>query len=249
MNQVMPGVYIDDPFEKRGPLEAVEDLQVSESMEHVWGERFRGWQRLKTFKKTELVVLQKGHKQVHQPINYQFKICTYVFKFIMPKRLEFHKGVSAEGKIEYGVIQYTDDERLLGVFRFPQTETGFFSPPLPAEEIKKNIINFSGEQLKDLIQKKKVLTFEAFRVPFFSFEYFSISKQDFEEIDKLVPEDISSSVRSTYENTLNGYLSDVKSNIEKLPNNLLITQNVLDLKYADEKEISTMTGNIVHFGI
>jgi hypothetical protein len=240
-----PGVELN---KEKGPLETSSDLHASELMEQTWGERFRGWHYLKTFKKHELVTLRQGHKQVHQPITYRFKVCTYMFKFIMPERIEFHKGIASDGKIEYGVIKYTEDERLLGVFRYPLTGTGFFSPPI-SSDIRKTLMNLTVEQLQDLTQNKKVLTFEAFRLPFYSFDYFSISEKDFDEIKKLVPEDISNSVRTTYENQLNIYLSDVKTKIENQSNILLILQNILDLKYKNEKEISVMSGNIIHFGI
>jgi hypothetical protein len=187
-------------------------------------------------------------------------VCSNIFRFILPERVEFQKGwkqntmlrkslnASAGSKLEYAVIKYAEEERLLGVFRYPKTKDGGFCHPKTPEEIKK-ILELSEEKVQEMLRVQEVLTFEAFKIPIFSFEYFSVTDEDFGKIGKLVPGDISSSVRTTYESALGKLMSDVKTKIESLPNYLLILENILDLKYKDKNEIVEMTGNIIHFGI
>lgn len=223
--------------------EYLEDIKGSDHLELDWGYRFRGWYRTQSFKKTESVSLGPND------LTYQFKVCEYQFRFILPSRVEFYKGIGEEGKVEYGIISYGEGERLLGVFRYPLGTDGFFAAPLTTVDIQKQLVDLTPEQVKDLIQKKKVLTFEAFRIPFFGFEYFSLSEFDFSEIKKVAGEDVTSSIRRTYETEVEHKLDTVKEKILSLPNYLLILQNVLDLHWRNEKEISTMTGGILHFGI
>jgi hypothetical protein len=224
-------------------IEVLEDVKGSDHMELEWGYRFRGWYRTKTFKKT--VSLSLGPND----LTYQFKICDYQFKFILPARVEFFKGIGEEGKLEYGIISYGEGERLLGVFRYPMGMDGYFAAPLTTQQIEKQWMDLTPEQVKELVQKKKVLTFEAFRIPFFGFEYFSLSESDFSEIKGIANEDVSSSIRRTYERETESKIDNVKEKILSLPNYLLILQNVLDLHWRNETEISTMTGGILHFGI
>jgi hypothetical protein len=167
----------------------------------------------------------------------------------MPPRIEFSRGLNQDGKIEYGIVDYSKEQRLLGVFRFPLDEKGFFASPLTTEKIRSDFMFFSAQEMKDLIQNKKVLTFEAFRIPFFGFEYFSMKENDFNEITILAGDNVSGTIQSTYEKDMAERMSIVKAKIESLPNILLILQNILDKKYINEKEISEMTGNIIHFGI
>jgi len=230
-------------------LETEKDLLTSEPVDKLWNnDRFRGWRYIRKFVRSEVVRLKKGFRHIRPATDFHIQVCNHIFRFIMPERIEFYKDISASGKVEYGVIQYTEAERITGLFRFPKNGEYFARPSSP-EDYKKNIINLSEDQLKTIINNKKVLTFEAFKIPFFSFEYFYLSKNDLKEIEKIVDEEISTSVRSSYETKLNFYMREVKEKIEKIPNNLFILQNILDLKYTNEKEISVMTDNIIHFGI
>jgi hypothetical protein len=221
----------------------VEDIPGSTHLKDLWGDRFRGWYQTQIFKRTELISLEV------QDLTYQFKVCDFQFRFIIPPRVEFCKGLNSEGKIEYGVIDYSQEHRLLGVFRYPLDEKGFFSSPITVEKINSDILTLSTQDMKDLIKKKKVLTFEAFRTPFFGFEYFNLSQSDLNEITALAGDLVSDTIRGTYEKDLASKMSIVKEKIESLPDNLLILQNILDRKYTNEKEISEMTRNIIHFGI
>jgi hypothetical protein len=182
-------------------------------------------------------------------LTYTLKIFDFQYRFIMPPRLEFSKGIDENGKVLYGIISYSEAERLLGVFRFPQESDGFFASPIAFTKIVDDVIQLSPEQLQDLINRKKVLTFEAFRIPFFGFEFFYITESDFEEIKKLAGDDFTKRLRSSYEKEIASRYDDVKNKITALPNILLILQNVLDLRWKNENEISVMTGGILHYGI
>jgi hypothetical protein len=224
-------------------IEYLEDIAGSDHLKHLWGDRFRGWYQKTIFNRTELISLGVDD------LTYQLKVCTFEFRFIIPPRVEFFKGIGAEGKLEYGIIDYSEPERLLGVFRYPLDEKGFFASPIRDQKIDENILNLSVEDIQNLINKKKVLTFEAFRVPYYGFQYFNIKEKDFNEISIIAGNSVSDSIRGTYEKEMSVRMSTVKEKIESSPNILLILQNILDRKLVDEKEISTMTGNIIHFGI
>ena len=221
----------------------LEDIPGSDTLEFEWGERFRGWYRTVLFKETKQIPLGS------EELTYQFKVAAFQYRFVMPARIEFMKGLNAEGKLEMGVISYSNPERLLGVFRFPKNETGFFQSPLSVKEIYDQVLNLTPEQMKDLIQRKKVLTFEAFRIPFFGYEYYTVTESDFLEIEKIAGKEISSSLRSTYDKQISLLTETIKQRILSVPNNLQILQNVLDLNLKNDEEISLMTGGILHFGI
>jgi hypothetical protein len=223
--------------------EYIEDIPGSEHLKNFWGDRFRGWYQTALFKKTELISLEV------QDLTYQLKVCDFQFRFIMLPRIEFFRGLDVDGKAGYGIIDYSQEQRVLGVFRYPLDANGFFSSPLSIEKIRSDFMFLSAKEMEDLIKNKKVLTFEAFRIPFFGFEYFSMKESDFNEITILAGDGVSNSIRSTYEKDMAERLNVVKEKIENLSNYLLILQNILDRKYTNEKEISEMTGGIVHFGI
>jgi len=224
-------------------VEYVEDVPGSDHLQDLWGsDRFRGWYQTKTFKRTEHISLEKDD------LTYKLNVFNFQYRFIIPARVEFYKGLNSEGKMEYGIIDYTLPERMLGVFRYPLGKDGFFSSPIRSEKLD-NILNLSEDEIKDLIKDRKVLTFEAFRIPYHGFDYFLMTENNFKEIEKLAGDIISNSIRDTYEKTMAKNVSIVKEKIEENPNNLSILQNILDRKYTDEKDISTMTENVVHFGI
>jgi hypothetical protein len=222
----------------------VEDISGSDHLKLLWNDNdFRGWYQTILFKRTETISLGIND------LIYQLKVCEFQYRFVMPPRIEFFKGLDADGKVQYGIIDYSTPERLLGVFRYPLGVDGFFSSPILAEKIKDNFMFLSNKDMEDIIKGKKVLTFEAFRIPYFGFEYFNMRENDFNEITILAGNDVSNSIRSTYEKDMYDRVCIVKNKIKSLPNILLILQNILDRKLVDEKEIATMTGNIIHFGI
>jgi hypothetical protein len=223
-------------------MEYIGNINSAEHLEPKWGERFRSWYVTEVFNRKEKFIGSDDW-------TYDLNVFDYQYRFIMPSRIEFSKGINEDGKIVYGVINYTESERLLGVFRFPQESGGFFAAPLNITKTIEIVKNFSSDQLKELINKKKVLTFEAFRIPFFGFQFFKIMDSDFEEIEKLRGVNFANYLRDSYIRDRDDRLNEIKLKITALPNNLLILQNVLDLRWTDEKEISMMTEGIIHFGI
>ena len=176
--------------------EYVEDVPGSDSLQVIWGsDRLRGWYQTQKFNSTE-------HINLKDDITYKINIFDFQYRFIIPARVEFCQGINSDGKIEYGIIDYSLAERLLGVFRYPLSKGGFFAAPVRSEKLDKNFLNLSEEELKDLINDKKVVTFEAFRVPFYGFKYPYMTSNDFKEIKILAGDSISNSVRDTYEKTM-----------------------------------------------
>jgi hypothetical protein len=222
-------------------MDYLEDITGSDHLEPEWGEHFRSWYVTKTFERKENFSLPYEQSIELDVFNFQYR-------FIMPAKIEFSRGLDGDGKIMYGIISYSEAERLLGVFRFPLDDKGFFSTPISANDTANFIKNFSDDELRDLISRKKVLTFEAFRTPFFGFEFFNIMGSKFEAVEKIVGSTFTNSLRRSYDSEMAIRIEDVKSKIKVLPNYLLILQNVLDLRWRDEKEISTMTNGIIHFG-
>jgi len=229
-----------EPVERASPVD-VTDIDGSENLEHEWGDRFRGWYLTKTPLKAETFPLGIDD------LTYRFTVCDYNIRFIMPSKLEFIDGL----------ITYTPAERLLGVFRFPRNQDGFFAAPvtLKQKEIGK-LLEMTPEQIQELIGKREVLTFEAFRVPQFGFEFLSISEKDFIEIERLTGGNryrvitgttakFSKEFRQHYETKLNAKFDEVKEKIKSTPNNLLILENTLNRNLAVQ-EISSMTSGIIH---
>jgi hypothetical protein len=222
-------------------MDYLEDITGSDHLEPEWGERFRSWYVTKTFERKEKFPLPDNK-------NAEIDVFNFQYRFIMPAKIEFCRGLDGGGNILHGIISYSEAERLLGVFRFPLDANGFFSTPISANDTADSIKNLSDDELRDLIGKKKVLTFEAFRIPFFGFQFFNIQGSDFEAIQRDFGLIFTNSLRRSYEAEMASRIEDVKSKISAVPNNLLILQNVLDLRWTDEKEVSTMTNGIIHFG-
>lgn len=228
---------------ERTEPEKLEDITGSDHLEHEWGERFRGWYRTMVFDRTQQIELPGDD------LTYQFKVSKYQYRFIISPRVEFYKGLGEGGKAEYGIISYSEPERLFGIFRYPMDEQGNFVAPLSMEKIQEQVINLSHDEKLELLKNRKVLTFEAFKIPYFGFEYFTISDGDFEVVEKLAGTDFMSSIRGTYTKELEHRILYIKQRISGLPNYLLILQNVLDRKLTNDEEIAQMSGGIIHFGI
>jgi len=222
-------------------MDYLEDITGSDHLEPEWGERFRSWYVTKTFERKEKFPLPDDK-------NVELDIFNFQYRFILPAKIEFSRGLDGDGKIMYGIISYSEAERLLGVFRFPLDDNGFFSTPISANDTANFIKNLSDDELRELINRKKVLTFEAFRIPFFGFQFFNISDSKFKVIEEISGSNFTNSLRRSYDAEMALRVEDIKSKITVLPNYLLILQNVLDLRWRYEKEISTMTNGLIHFG-
>lgn len=214
--------------------ETLVDLKGHEPLMYDHGDRFRGWYKSLEVLRTESHPLNYEDKD----LTYTFRVCDYNYKFVMPMKLEFSEGM----------IAYSDAERLLGVFRFPQKDDGRFSAPvaLNKEDLEADMNNLTEEQLQDLLRNRKVLTFEAFRIPQFGFEYVDINADDLEAIAKITDRGFARTIREAFEQEVRTKEEEVKEKIKSIPNHLLILQNVLNFQLKDMAEVSHMTNNIIH---
>jgi hypothetical protein len=204
----------------------ITDIPGFDNMAHNHGERYRGWYTSKNNLRKETLLLPNE-------LTYQVSVCDYHYQFIMPSKIEFCNGI----------LTYTEEERKLAVFRFPKDLKGQFCTPVSLP--KKDLADLSKEEMEALL-KGSVLTFEAFRVPQFGFEFFSISDRNFAEIREITDEGYEKKIESNYREQMYSKLSDVKHRIETLPNYLLILENVLNLRWKNLDEVSFATNNILH---
>lgn len=207
----------------RTDMEYLEDISGADHMESEWGERFRGWYFFKRPLRKETLF--------HNDVTYAFNVCNYHYQFIMPSKLEFSGGL----------ISYSDAERQLGVFRYPRGENGRFSAPISLKGLVKDVMNLTPEEIKSLISNRQVLTFEAFRIPQYGFEFFCVTDQDFKDMGP-----VGHAFCEEYEWVLRGKMEEVKSKITTSPNYLLILRNVLDFELKNMSEVAFMTGEIIH---
>lgn len=216
-----------------GDIEYLTDIEGADHLFHDWGERFRGWYMFRHF-------LREEEHDLHYPgkdVSYTFKVCDYHFKWIMPSMLEFIEGS----------IAYDKPERLLGVFRFPQNaDDGHFSAPIPMKKISEDLKKMSKKEIEDMIKDRKVLTFEAFRIPQFGFEFISLEDEDLEAIAKQTDRSFAREIRAQFESEISAKEDEVREKILASPNNLLILENVLNRQLRDMAEVSKMTSGILH---
>lgn len=221
---------------ERRPVEEIFDIKEATNMALDHGERFTGWYLFKNFlKEKELPLNYPADKDK----KYSFKIYDYNFRFIMPPSIEFSSGV----------ISYSEAERRFGIFRFPQKGDGTFSAPLVLNKKKnKNILkDLTKSQIQDLVgSKRKVLTFEAFKIPQFGFEQIFIDDKELDRIAAITDRAFARDIRREYESVINNKISEVKEKIKSSCNYLLILKNVLNLQWKNVEEVAKATNNIIH---
>jgi len=211
--------------------EELYDIKGSDHLVHTHGERFRGWYLTKTYLRTETLPLE--YKDFD--LSYRFKVFDYNFKFFIPSKLEFVGGI----------ISYSDAERQLRMFRYPQDEEGGFTSPLTAAQIKEQLINLSEDDLRELLRKRKVLTFEAFRIPQFGFEYFGLSGDDESDITKITDKSFFDDLKKHSDAIVFEKIREVKGRISSGPDYLLILQNILDRQWKNIEEACQATNKII----
>jgi hypothetical protein len=219
---------------ERRPTEELYDIKEATHLALDHGERFIGWYMFKnSLKERELPLNYPGDKDK----KYSFKIYDYNFRFIMPPSLEFSSGV----------ISYSEAERRFGMFRFPQKHDGTFSAPILNQKKSKNPLkDLSKDQIRDLVGKRKVLTFEAFRIPQYGFEQVFINDKDLDKIASITDRSFARDIRREFESVINKKVSEVKEKIKSSPDYLLILKNVLNLQWKNVEEVSTVTNKIIH---
>lgn len=212
-------------------IEFVEDIKGSLHLEHDHGERFRGWYLTETFERYDKLPLN------NPDTIYNFRIHDYRFRFVMPSKIEFNGGM----------VSYSAAERELGVFRFPRDEEGNFCNPIAISEKANNEpLRFTEEQIKEILKRKSPLTFEAFRIPQYGFQFISVDNKDIKAILKLTDDNYVSQFREEYETNLNAKIEEVKNKVTSSPNYLLILENVLKRYWKNLNEVAFATQNIIH---
>lgn len=211
-------------------VEYLEDIPGSEHIAIQHGERFNGWYLTKKVLRKQLFSLNYSGGTT----SYTFTVCDYHFKFIMPPKVEFKEGL----------ITYSVDERTFGVFRFPRDERGNFCSPIKLD-IESNYLELSDDKIKELMKRQNPLTFKAYKIPNFGFEYLVITEKDIEAIRLQADEELSLSIQTIYENELRDKVDEVKNKITALPNYLLILDSVLNLRWTDLREVSFATDGII----
>ena len=213
-------------------IENLVDIKGSEHLAPEYGERFRGWYFTKTQIKVEELLL--NYKD--SGLKYSFKVCDYHYQFIMPSMLVFKDGL----------ITYTEGERRFGIFRYPRDKDGHFQAPLSLKKIEQNILTLSEDDIKSLIKDRQVLTFEAFRISQFGFQYFDMTEDDFGHISEMTEKYFSRRIAEDYHSGFITRRNEVFDKITETPNYLLILQNVLDFYWKDMDQVATMSNNIIH---
>jgi hypothetical protein len=205
------------------------DIEGSDSISFDYGFRYRGWYVTKTPLRTEILPLG------YNDLTYSFPVYNYRYQFIMPAKLDFLDGM----------ISYSTAERKLGVFRFPADEKGHYCTPLSAKEIEDLYKNLTEEDLIGLLKTKSVLTFEAFRIPIYNFEYFYLSDHNSNEIAEIANLDFSKKIMESFRTSIESRVSEVLEKIKADCDYLLILENILNLRRDDFSKISVETNNII----
>jgi len=197
-----------------------------------YGERFEGWYLFKSLLRRQSFPL--NYKEFG--LTYSFAVCDYNYKFILPAKIEFYKGV----------ITYTDADRLLGVFRFPRNKEGDFFTPLFAKEIQEKIQGGIDHITREMLELKPPVVFNAFKIPQYGFQYVDISEFNFNEILNLTDSDFVKQFRAEYDSYVEDKTQEIRAKIQSLPNYLLILKNTLNRQLRDLNEVSIMTNEIIN---
>jgi len=216
-----------------GPEEPAElfDVQGAENLAHQHGDRFLGYYHFQN--KLGLSKIPLG---VHD-LSYEFTLVKHTVRFVIPSNIEFNNGI----------ISYADPERQLGMFRYPRDRQGNFCTPLNiSKEIQDAVISLTPEAMEKLLNAPRPLLFEAFRIPFHRFEFYDLTEQNLQEIERLTDADFMQSVKQRHAEVVDATFKDILSKIEASPNYLLILQKVLNREMTDFDAVSKATNNIIH---
>jgi hypothetical protein len=211
--------------------EELKDVEGS-NLEHIYGERYRGWYVTKKFVETQNLPLNYKTFDLH----YRFNIFDTLYRFIMPSKIEF----------EQGLISYSMGDRKLGVFRFPRDKDGRFLNPLNLNQAPLNLMGLSKTETSDMLQRKSPLVFEAFKIPQYGFKFLDMSSSDVQNIAKLTDTDFANEVKAEYDRLFTEKTNDILTRISSGPNFLLILKNTLDRQQKNLLEVSMSTGGIIH---
>jgi len=213
------------------PTEEIKDVEGS-NLEHIYGERFRGWYVTKKFLRAESLPL--NYKDFN--LSYRFNIFDNRYRFVMPAKLEF------DGKL----ITYSVGDRNLGMFRFPRDAQGNFSAPISLSHKSLNVVDMSPEEVVKVLAKKPPLVFEAFKVPQYGFELIDVLEKDAQELATITDNSFAEMVKKEYDKFFSERTNEVLEKIKSTPNFLLILENTLGRQLRNLNEISVMSDGIIH---
>ncbi len=214
-------------------IEELIDVEGGTHLEIEHGERFLGWYSFKIPVRKEEIPLNYQKTD----LKYEFTVCDYNFRFVMPSKVEFVDGL----------ITYSDGERKLGIFRYPRDEGGKFCAPISLDAKKLDeTVNSPKEELDKLLTMKPPLVFEAYRIPQYGFELFDLDLKAQEQISELTDIDFVESLKKLHTNFIDEKTAEIRSKILSDCNYLLILRNVLDRQWKDFSEISFATNKIIH---
>lgn len=215
------------------------DVKDAVHMAFDHGIRFNSWYFSKRFIRKQLVDF---------PEPYEFMVVDYNYRFVMPMKIDLMDSM----------IAYSEADRELGVFRFPRDENGTFIAPKSFSLVRglkgsddeglniPKYVDFSDQEVEEILKMKPPLVFEAFRIPQFGFEFYDLSIEDIKEIRKFTNTTVVEEFLRSYNSLLLSKIEDVKAKILNLPNYLLILKNMLHCQSDDMKNISDETGGIIY---
>lgn len=208
----------------------LEDIPGGEHLAIEHGKLFSNWYLFKNFLRRMSIPLDYNGQQ----LLHEFKVYDYRCRFIMPSVLEYAGNI----------ITYDESERLFGMFRFPQDKNGRFT--MPVRKSPEEYLSMSTEQLQELIRNRKVMVFEAFRIPQHGFEFIDVDENDLEQIEARSGANFRNSVRQQFGNELDSRMCDILQRIKSSPNYLLILRDSLRLKSKNFDNVAKATNNIIH---
>lgn len=211
-------------------IEEIKDIEGSSHLFHEYGDRFRGWYFSKAFKRKEVLPLNYKDSGLSHP----FSIYSFNYKFIMPSVIKFYGGL----------ITYSLGDRELGVFRFPRNEKGDFVSPiyLSSKDLNEEL---SKKEFSKILSMKLPITFNAFKIPQYEFEFIELSDDDLQIVANITDRPFVDQIKEEWRHLFNGALNEVLEKIKSSCNYLLILENVLDKKLTDLEGLSVMTDQII----
>jgi hypothetical protein len=212
-------------------IEEIKDVEGS-NLEHIYGERFRGWYVIKKFLRSQSIPL--NYKDFD--LTYRFNIFDTNYRFVMPSKFEFSGGL----------ITYTVGERNLGIFRFPRDAKGDFSAPISLKRKDINILSMNEEEIQNVFSRKAPLVFEAFKISQYGFEFLDLTDNDTQDIAKITDSDFANLIKVEYNKIFSERTNEILEKIRSTPNFLLILENTLGRQLRNFSEVSVMTGGIIH---
>ncbi len=213
--------------------EQIFDFSTAVDLGDRLGERYIGWYMFKTPLRKESIPL--NYKDTE--LEYQFNVCDYNCRFVMPPELVF-----MEGK-----INYNEGERILGVFRFPRDGDGKFAAPDPmTQQELDEMMALPAKELQKVLSAKKPLTFNSYKIEQYGFEMFDVSDFNIKELNKITDPEFTAQIKVEHGKVIDNKLAEIQEKILSKPNYLLILKNVLNRQWKNLSDLAAATDKIIH---